>query len=121
MRGICKEFLVTKCRWLANGGLILVTILILAGFSYAFLYDFLWHRTEAVLLTDWNMAYRLHLIGACYLTSLLLTLMALFMTYWVGPGFASDHFKSVKMEAIDFAAACNTSMSQRSQDVLDNR
>lgn len=99
----------------------MVTILILAGFSYAFLYEFLWHRTEAVLLTDWNMAYRLHLIGACYLTSLLLTLMALFMTYWVGPGFASDHFKSVKMEAIDFAAACNTSMSQRSQDVLDNR
>ena len=45
MRGICREFLVTKCRWLANGGLIFVTILILASFSYAFLYEFLWPQT----------------------------------------------------------------------------
>ena len=67
-----------------------------------------------MLLTDWNMAYRLHFVGASYLTSLLLTLMALFMTYWVGPGFASDHFESVKLEAGDFDAICSA-QSQRSQ------
>ena len=85
-----------KCRWLHNGGLIIVTVLILAGFTYFFVFDFIRQKGGEVLFTDSKKAYTLHFIGICYLSCMLLAFIALFMTYWTGPGYSSDHFKAVK-------------------------
>ena len=42
----------------------------------------------------------LHFLAACYSICLTLALWALFMTIWVGPGFAEDLFVSEKLQPL---------------------
>ena len=113
MRGL-RDFLITNCKWLFNGALIWVTVLILTTFTLCFFYGFLRHRTEDVLFGEFNKAYGFHFIMVTYMTFLLLAFAALFMTYFVGPGYSKDHFESVKLEPLQLGSAMDINHSESS-------
>lgn len=62
------------------------------------MFEFLYEKTQDVLFTSFNKAYGFQFIGAVYLNFIVIALLALVRTYRVGPGFTTDHFKSVKIE-----------------------
>ena len=85
-----------------------------ALFTYFFIYDFLWKRVKDILITDVEKALPMVYAGVAYLASLMMAFIALFMLYTVGPGYLTDHFKSVKLEML----GDNISMkSHQSDDV----
>ena len=86
-----------------NGALVVVTLLVLGNMSYFFVAQWLFNKANDVLFTDFNKAYGFHFIAVCYLDCVLLALWALIMTYRVGPGYATDHFKSEKIEFLKLA------------------
>jgi len=94
----------------------LVTILILVVLTYFFVFDFLLRKTQSVLFTNLNKAYVFQFIGVCYMNCFLLAMWALARTYMVGPGFTTDHFKSVKFEYLDLLQLENPGETEDCRD-----
>ena len=65
-----------------------------------------------MIFTELNKAYVFYLIATSYLTCFLLCIIALFMTYFIGPGYPSDHFKFVKLDPVEINAPNSTSENQ---------
>mgnify|MGYP000865049945 CR=1 FL=1 len=96
-----QDFLVKRCPWLFRGALISVTVLIFAIFSISFLAVYLPMKASDELYSNLRRTYSFHFIAMAYCIFLLLALWALTKTYWVGPGYNSKLFKSVKLERIE--------------------
>ena len=100
-----------------NGGLIVLTVIILAILTYFFIFEYLYEKTQDVLFTSFNKAYGFQFVGACYLNFVVIAMWALARTYSVGPGFTKDIFKSVKIENLMLGGASERSSTERqSQD-----
>ena len=112
--GGVKDFLITNCKFIFNGALVWVTVLILATFTLSFMHGLLKRNGEVLIFKDLEKAYQLHFILVCYMTSLFLAISALFMTFYVGPGYSSEHFKSVKLEPLQLVNGMDTVISQSS-------
>ena len=84
-----------------NGALLVVTIVILCVLTYFFVFDFILKKTENVVFTDLSLALIYQFIAVFYLNFFLLAMWALARTYIVGPGYITDHFKSVKIEYLE--------------------
>lgn len=84
-------------RWLYNGPLLSVTVLVLAGYTYFFIFDFLKPKIDTAVALNPRQAFWMRLVGLIFLTFMLLNFAALFMTYFVGPGFCSDEFFAEKI------------------------
>lgn len=67
-----------------------------------------------MLFTSFNQAFGFQFIGAVYLNFVLIAMWALVRTYNVGPGYTTDHFKSVKIEFL------NLGQSERASNREDN-
>jgi len=103
-----ENFLFSTTPYLFKGLLLWFTSLILVLFSYVFIALFLQERINDFKVGDtdeFSSSYKA--IVGTYLACVFLALWALLTTYFVGPGYCSDHFKSVKLDPIDMNISAN--------------
>ncbi len=101
-----ENILFRETPYLFRGLLLWFTALILVCFSYVFVALFLQERQAEFKMgesEEMNTNYKL--IVMSYLTCVTLALWALLTTYFVGPGYSKDHFKSVKIDPITIDVA----------------
>lgn len=83
----------------------IVTLAIHLTFTYFFVFNLMLPKADEILLINPEKVYGYYFITAVYLTCLVMALLALLMLYTVGPGYLTDHFKSVKIEPLDMMMA----------------
>ena len=78
--------------------MLVLTILILVGMSWAFLFDFLPNKLRSDPYEDIKRSFSFSFLSVSYSCCILLCFWALGMTIIIGPGYSRQVFKSVCLD-----------------------
>ena len=73
-----------------------------------------------MVVTDFSSALGYLFIAVFYINFFLLAMWALARTYMVGPGYITDHFKSVKIEYLELMQIDNNS-NNSAEEIEDHQ